>query len=172
MPRKPNRIEIRESDALMFLNGKSGATALISIADIEAVLKVSWSLGAKGYVMGALPGGKVVYLHRYLMGFSDKKNVIDHENLNKLDNRRNNLRCVPASHNIFNTRRWGADVGVQLHATTGRGKGIPRKKPWQARIQHEGKFHSLGYYETYEEALAARKTAELSFFEKNKPGAI
>ncbi len=90
--------------------------------------------------------------------------LIDHINRNRMDNRIVNLRCVHRSYNAHNT-------GIRANNTSGM-TGVRRRssrgsalyKPcWEAYISVEGVRHQLGYFETMEEAIAARKSAEERF---------
>ena len=86
--------------------------------------------------------------------------LVDHENLNRADNRWSNIRQASHSQNHINTRvyrnnRLGVK-GVSLHET---GKFV-------AQIQVNGKFRYLGLYATAVEAKAAYdRAAELGFGE-------
>jgi len=77
---------------------------------------------------------------------------IDHINGNPLDNRRSNLREVTPLQNQFNKR-------VQRQTISGY-KGVAYdkrqlKRQWIARIRHNGKQYTIGYYATPEEAAHA-----------------
>lgn len=41
-------------------------------------------------------------------------------------------------------------------------------RKWHARISKENKQYNLGYYNTFEEAVAAREKAELELYGYNK----
>ena len=75
---------------------------------------------------------------------------VDHRNGDSLDNRLDNLRPATRSQNIMNSRLRSDNTsglkGVSYH---------PRKRKHQARITLNGRTHSLGYYDTAEEAYAA-----------------
>lgn len=84
---------------------------------------------------------------------------IDHINLNKLDNRLENLRAATLQQNSVNSakrRTWNGRPcltrlkGAYFHAKSGR---------WYSTIKISGKSAWLGWYDTEEEAAAAYATA-------------
>lgn len=81
---------------------------------------------------------------------------IDHINGNRSDNRIENLRAVPKSENAKNKRLSRRNVsgisGVRLFKPNGK---------WTAEIQANGKRHYLGYFPSFDDAVAARKRAEV-----------
>jgi hypothetical protein len=80
--------------------------------------------------------------------------VIDHINRIRNDNRLCNLRCVSQSQNALNTEYTTSKAKV---------RGVIYCKPWKATIQVNGKRKDLGRFDTLEEAINARKKAELLF---------
>lgn len=80
--------------------------------------------------------------------------MLDHIDGDRQNNRVANLRPATQSENNWNSRlRKNNLVGV---------KGIrrlPRDGKFIAEIWHRGKSHTLGYFETLEDAIAARREA-------------
>lgn len=77
-------------------------------------------------------------------------NDVDHENLVRSDNRWDNLRPATHSQNQWNkgpqcNNKTGV-VGVSWYAPTGK---------WRARCKAYGKEHSVGYFDTLEQAATA-----------------
>lgn len=102
-------------------------------------------------------------LHRYVCELeygNDKINgkIIDHINRNTLDNRVCNLNVVSNLENAQNSKiRKDNSTGV---------KGInfnKRTGKWIARIQYNKKRISLGSFDTFEQAVKARKEAEKKY---------
>ena len=98
-----------------------------------------------------------IRMHRHLMetpsGFET-----DHENGNKLDNQRSNLRIVTKSQNQWNRKK---QVGSSKH------KGVywnKKNQRWHVQLQMNGKKIWLGYYATEEEAAAAYQKGVMKFF--------
>jgi HNH endonuclease len=64
------------------------------------------------YVM-AKHEGRTIYLHRLIMGVTDRKLYVDHRNHDGLDNRRENLRVTTNAQNQAN--REGGSGSIGLH---------------------------------------------------------
>ena len=83
---------------------------------------------------------------------------IDHINGDRLDNRAANLRDVPDAENAknqkINARNTSGVAGVSYFARTGK---------WVAMIKGDGKVRNLGYFDTLEEAAAAREEAKIRY---------
>jgi len=83
------------------------------------------------------------------------KNQIDHINRNRSDNRICNLRDVTNQQNMCNAGTYNTN-------TSGRAVVYwdKRDSRWRACIVNKGKYLSLGYFKTFDEAVAARLAAE------------
>lgn len=128
--------------------------ALIDNDDWDLVKHFSWRALPTGYVYTSLKrvNGKRqnLYLHRLLLGITDKATQADHIDCNPLNNCRSNLRTCTPSQNQANKR-------LQQNNTTGY-KGIrfhKKTKLWQATIKHNGRTISLRYHKTKEDAYKA-----------------
>jgi len=96
-------------------------------------------------------------LHRVMMGEPDDLQV-DHINVNKLDNRRSNLRVCTNQQNKCNSNKYSNN--------TSGFKGVWFDKPKQkfrARITFNGKKKHLGYFDTAEEAHEAYQQASAKY---------
>lgn len=138
------------------LYGKLG-DGKYAIVDDDIYEKVSWykwSLDSLGY-----PRAANIRLHSVIMGsHMSEKLYVDHINRNKLDNRRENLRLVDASTNSFNKE----------HKTSASGhRGVTvrsgRFKPFWVAVYLKGKTIYVGSFRTLEEAIQARKEAEVKY---------
>jgi hypothetical protein len=89
------------------------------------------------------------------MTYNTELEFIDHINGDRSDNRITNLRSVSHSGNTKNAKRRGDNLSGMTGVSFFRPKGT-----WRARINHNGETILLGYFRTYEEAVAARKAAE------------
>ena len=93
-----------------------------------------------------------ISMHRTILNMDEAaRPQRDHRNGNGLDNRRKNLRYATPSENQHNK-------GVQRNNTSGY-KGVTFNRPsgkWKALIVLDGKVYTIGYYNTKEEAFAAR----------------
>ena len=101
--------------------------------------------------------GKRYAAHRlawlYMTGDFPKSNI-DHIDGDGLNNKFENLRDVSHSENSKNMRFKKSDVGVYLDKRTGR---------YKASIQVNKKYIYLGTYDTKEEALAVRRSAQETY---------
>ena len=99
----------------------------------------------------------------WVMTYKTDLEFIDHINGVRHDNRIANLRSVSASGNQRNAKRRDDNHS----GTTGVSYFEPRQT-WRARINFNGETILLGYYKTREEAIAARKAAEVTYeYHKN-----
>ena len=103
-----------------------------------------------GYILISIDN-KQYYAHRlawlYMTGEMPKK-LIDHKNMDKTDNRFENLREATYSQNIANKK----------HKSKSGFKGVTwweRDKKWKAQIEIDGKNKHIGYFETPELAHKA-----------------
>lgn len=83
------------------------AITLIDKDDCEKIKKYKWTLSIHGDDIRVIASSKElkrIYLHQFIIGRSNRKNVIDHINRNPLDNRKKNLRLVSCSINATNAK--------------------------------------------------------------------
>lgn len=104
--------------------------------------------------------GRDHYAHRlawmYMYGQWPGKNEIDHINGDTLDNRIDNLRKATHAQNGHNT-------GLRRNNTSGV-KGVSwsaERNRWFASITVNGKIVALGRFDEFEDAVAARRAAEV-----------
>lgn len=126
--------------------------------DLQKINQTSWALNkSTGYISGYFRNAdiKKVYLHRFLMN-ADIYQEVNHIDRDKFNFKKSNLRFVTRSQNLFNRKHYKDTVGVSYHS---------RDKKWQAYIGCRPYTH-LGYFNTEEEALEARKQAEIKYAER------
>jgi hypothetical protein len=136
----------------------------LSIVDdelFEDLNKHKWYVdnGGSGYVVRATyANGKQTKhaLHRVIAGAKIGQQV-DHINHDKLDNRACNLRCVTHTENQRNRSirkdSSSGHIGVYF---------IAKNSKWRAQI-YAGRNINLGYFKTFEEAVSARKAADITY---------
>jgi hypothetical protein len=136
---------------------KEIARAIIDLEDIEKCKDYKWRINDKGYIITDIKGeqGKKLRLHRFLMDCPDDM-VVDHINHDRFDNRKSNLRICTQQQNSWNKKC----IGVFFDNS---------KNRWCARININGKSKHLGYFKTKEEAIKARKQAEINYFGEYAP---
>lgn len=153
----PNEIVEHEDYAEIILydkNCEETARALIDLDDIDKVKDYKWYL-RKDYVSNKTNGFN---LHRLVMDCPEDM-VVDHINHNKLDNRKSNLRICTHQQNDINKSKTSKNtsgiVGVGW---------VKSRNKWRAYIGLNNKFINLGYFNTKEAAIQARKNAEIEYF--------
>lgn len=127
---------------------------IINISDIDIIKHKHIYIDKNGYAIINI-NNKHKRLHRVIMNYNGYDDI-DHINRNKLDNRKINLRICSRSENMHNSTN-------QLNTSTGC-RGIYKvtdkryvRDRYTARIQINKVIMNLGYFDTLEEAIAARK---------------
>lgn len=98
--------------------------------------------------------------HRVIwaMVYDEWPETIDHIDGNRENNRIDNLRSVAKGENARNVKRSRANTsgvtGVHWSAFA---------RQWTAQIKAHGSWKFLGYFRKFEDAVAARKSAEQKF---------
>lgn len=127
--------------------------ALIDEADAQIIAGWSWQLDRVGYARGFKWSTErkqmvKVYMHRLILGLTDRAIEVDHVNRDRLDNRRENLRLADRRMNCANMIRRPSASGF---------RGVrfePRLKKFRAYISLYGRKVHLGVFTEIE--LAAR----------------
>ncbi len=151
-----NQIDTIGKWAVINLFNKDGvlvAESKINKSDVEKCSQYRWCLS--GDYCSAKINGKNVRLHRFLLNVVDASVVIDHKNLDKLDNRRSNLRKATQSQNMANRLK-------PKHNSSGY-KGVYWSNTyhkWCSRIQFNNKIFRR-YFIDLNDALNHRKEMEL-----------
>lgn len=133
-----------------------GYYTLVDDEDYNWLNRESWCWD-HGYAVRKQNGRKIS-MHRVILGAPDGIQV-DHINLDKLDNRRCNLRLCTTSENMHNTTR-------QRSNRTGF-KGIwwrRDRRRWMACISVRGKRVYLGSFLSRQAAAAAYDMAAVRYF--------
>jgi hypothetical protein len=117
---------------------------------------------------------KTFLLHREVLSITDGKIIIDHIDGNGLNNMKSNLRICTHSQNRKNRHNKSCKhtskyLGVSLKTTkykyrvkSGEERASITKR-WEARIQHNKKQISIGFYNTEEEAAIAYNEKAIEF---------
>lgn len=140
-----------------------GKIAIIDDADLAMIGQYRWfahSVKRKHvpdvwYAKGHIEGRKMFYMHRLILGLTDRTIYVDHINRNGLDNRRANLRIATNSQNQGNL--------VSTRGTS-RYKGVCWDKnirKWRAYIGKGKDRKHLGVFGSEEVAAMAYDAAAL-----------
>ena len=136
-----------------------GKFAIVDYEDYKALYRYKWCLNNYGYAVRNDKKRSTVYMHREIMKPIAGQQV-DHVNLDKLDNRRSNLRFATDYQNRVN-RSVRCDSKLKIKGV----RFMPRQKTfgvYQARIKQK----HLGYFQTKRQAAEAyNKAAKMLFGE-------
>lgn len=134
---------------------------LVDPEDKELLNGSNWFIGVNGYVVRNCRKGdkkSQELLHRLIMK-CESGEYVDHINLDRLDNRRSNLRKCSNQQNSWNSGLSKANrsgyKGVSWHKQCSK---------WTVRIKANGKHHSLGLHVNKVEAAKAYDNAAKEYF--------
>ncbi|MBQ3023020.1 MAG: hypothetical protein IJD91_06880 [Clostridia bacterium] len=135
--------------------------------DYQLVSRYSGWYYSNGYVIRKDNNG-VMFLHRLVMNVTDPNIEVDHidhppKPENKIDNRKNNLRLVTPAQNQMNRHVSKSNTS----GITGIAWSKERQK-WEAYITLDYKKKNLGRFSNKEDAISARKAAEVEYFGEHR----
>lgn len=127
-----------QDDTARYIALTQGKFALVDAVDYEWLMEHVWyyTSGYAGRYGGKEHGGRTIFMHDCIMP-SPEGLEVDHINLDKLDNRRSNLRHGTRTQNLGNVR---SKKGSSQYKGVSRTRG----KRWQVFIQKNGKSVYLG----------------------------
>lgn len=139
-----------------------GKVAVIDDDDFTKVNQHKWHCNNHGYAMSwfRTSDGKrsLVSMHRFILS-TPKGLLTDHINLDKLDNRKENLRVCTATQNECNKdlskRNKSGYKGVSFDSRTGK---------WRVAIKANGKFLRLGRHKNILDAAREYNENAIKFF--------
>ena len=141
------------------IDNQESARTKIDVEDIPKVKDIKWyfyQTKRGNCVKSNLPK---VRLHNFLLGHGDSSKVVMHKNGDNLDNRKQNLVIVSQKQKQQNLK-------IPSNNKSGY-KDVwfcKERNKWQAQITINSKTKSLGRFQTFEEAIAARKEAENKYY--------
>lgn len=145
----------RERPSSMFLNGPHSAEHQAAKWNSAHAGNSAVAFAANGYGYVTINSRKYLS-HRiaWKIAFNTEPKAIDHINGDRIDNRLLNLRAADRPENMKNMKRpknnTSGAIGVSYRAD---------RNAWRAYIRVGGKHTSLGHFDTYEAAVAARQAA-------------
>jgi hypothetical protein len=121
----------------------SDKVAFVDDADHSQLASIKWHLNKKtGYVYGYLSNKLRPLLHRFIMGITDPKVQVDHENRNPLDCTRGNLRLCTNRENTGNSKKRTTNTSGYKGVSWSRKYG-----KWRATITDNGRHQHVGYFD-------------------------
>ncbi len=156
-PTRPIKTKYRDVDekTIQLLLADQSVFVTIDKQDYDLVKYHTCSI-SKGYVALDIDGKKV-RLNRLIM--NNGSALIDHENRNKLDNTRKNLRYSDAILNSHNVSKSASKIdknGNEVSRTSTYIGVCKNNKKWESYVTNLGKKYDIGRYSTEEEAAKAR----------------
>ncbi|HDR9081281.1 TPA: HNH endonuclease [Burkholderia vietnamiensis] len=142
---------------------RKGQVILLDECDAILLGRLTWHITSDGYVARNAPCGGGKYrtemMHRVILGleYGDPREG-DHENGNRSDNRRHNLRICTEAENAKNKGRYVNNLSGF--------KGVHKVghyERWRARIRVDGVLVNLGYFDSPDAAYAAYCEAAARF---------
>jgi len=123
--------------------------------DFVIISNYTWHVNS-GYVkthIRTITGQRTISLHLLLLGKAPEGKEWDHENRDRLDNRRANLRIITHLVNMQNRPK-------QVNNTSGVKGGRFQNGKWYVEIRVNGEILQIGEFINLEEAIVAREQAE------------
>lgn len=155
-----NDYEVQEDYVIMYTS--KGEPFLVDLDDFWKVRDICWHKNHKGYLVGCGENGKELRLHRLVTNCPDGL-MPDHKGgvETRYDNRKNNLRIATNEENCHNQKirknNSSGVTGVYWHKKT---------QKWQASICVSGNTIYLGLYNSFSDAVDARKRAEKEYYKE------
>lgn len=134
-----------------------GEEFYFDLEDYDKIKDYCWSKDNNGYIKSR-KNGSSIYLHRIIMNINNEDIKIDHIYHQPQDNRKSKLRLCNTSQNACNMIKPSDNTsgckGVRWHT---------RDCVWEAYITLNQKQIFLGYFNEFEDAVKARKDAEIKY---------
>jgi len=165
---EPNKIEILDNYAKVYLNNFHGDIVdffIIDIEDIDKIKAYKWFKKKDGRIVSNIVKENAttshIRAHNLVMGYEWESlyDMIDHIDRNPKNNRKSNLRVVDAQTNVINR-------DIQINNTSGV-TGVTlssNKSKYIAQLKFNRKMMRFGSYSEFKDAVMARAKAEAEYF--------
>ena len=124
------------------------------LEDYDKIKDYYWSANTDGYMYSTCDD-EYILMHRLIIDENNPEMQVDHFNRNRKDNRKENLKSVTPQHNNWNR---GMNQNNKSGVT-----GVRWNKEAQKWVAYIMRKH-LGTFNSFEEAVKARKKAEQKYF--------
>lgn len=163
--RKSNQYDLSGKYGIGYTS--KGEEFYFDLEDFDKIKEFTWYCDSSGYIRTNTfdfehNKRSYLFMHNYILNLpNDDSLIADHiHGMNTVnDNRKSNLRVV---------NKWQNNVNQSIRKDNVSGvKGVEysnSKHTWIARIQKQGKRYYLGNFDTFEDAVKARKDAEKEYF--------
>jgi hypothetical protein len=151
--RKVNRYEFYDTYIIGYTTNEE--KFFIDVDDFELIKNYCWSRTGHGY-LETRKNQKLIRMHNIIIPPPENKEI-DHIDRDGMNNRKYNLRVATHQENSFN-------VSIKSNNTSGAVGVCYNGRSYIARIKHNYKDIHLGSFDTFEEAVNARKQAEQEYF--------
>jgi hypothetical protein len=157
------RIPLRRRD------GSIRAYAIVDDADYAELAQHRWHLTPYGYAardIGGRAHKRKIYMHRQIAGldFGDPREA-DHDNLNRLDDRRSNLIVVAKRGNRQNVRANRGSTSAYRGVSW-----VAKRGKWLAQAKVDGRAAFIGHFDSELEAARAAAAVRAAFMPDSAEG--
>lgn len=140
-----------------------GKFALVDDEDFEELSKHKWHY-VHGYAIrtvGRSPSMETIAMHRQIMK-APKGTIVDHKDLNPLNNMRSNLRFATHQDNVHNSKKYS-------HGVTSKYKGVSwdsHRNMWRSTIVFNEKQIFIGRFDSEIKAAEAYDSKATELFKE------
>ena len=156
----PNEVDLSGEYGIGYTS--KGERFFFDLEDYEKIKGITWFIctgNMENYVAGHGDDGKNILMHRLVMDYDGPYDIDHiHGKETRNDNRKCNLRIATRSQNNMNCNDANSNTGILgVHQLKDNGK-------FRAYIIKDHKQVNLGDFVNIEDAINARKTAEIEYF--------
>lgn len=136
------------------IKGELFTDVLVDDEDYDLLSKFTWKVNTSGHIQ-TIRLGKTILMHRLVLGIDNPDVIVDHRDRTKTNCQKYNLRVTDVKGNSRNRTSTGKSGHTGVYKVG---------NMYRARIKVDGRNISLGNYTNIEEAINARKQAELKYW--------
>ena len=156
--KKKNEYDLSGNYGVIWLTN-TNQKCYFDLEDADKILSHTWFEDSQGYAATHIKRNKIVRMHT-LLGFL----YYDHEDKNKLNNQKSNLRKCTVQQNNFNNSLKSTNtsgiIGVSYHHGA---------EKWRSYININGRQIHRGLFQNKEDAIKIRLKAEAKYYGEFAP---